>query len=220
MRNVSLFRFGLGLVIAFVCMNCASLRADTLTIGGTINQSIEDGTGPAVNNADLNKILDGDSYIFSLIFAGSITSPGTYDLTGPDVLFSVPGHSVVEDSFNSVSLTIAQFGNFAQFSVLVCLTTGSACNQGNELALNFMIPFANLNDQDVAAQGVPNLLPLDLLEDDGVTDIHGLVTDYSYTEVPEPSAIVFVGSGLILVVLKRHKQWSKNLKKEQKKCCI
>lgn len=214
------FRFGLGLV-ALVCMACVTpLRADTLTIGGTINQSIEDGTGPAVNNADLNKILDGDSYIFSLIFAGSITSPGTYDITGSDVLFSVPGRGVVEDSFNSVSLTIAQFGNFAQFSVLACLTTGSACNQGNELALNFMIPFANLNDQNITGQGVPNLLPLDLLEDDGVTDIHGLVTEYSYTGVPEPSAIVFVGSGLILVVLKRHKQWSKSLKKEREKCCI
>lgn len=211
MRIVTLCPFSFRLdLVALICIICVtSLRADTLTIGGTINQSIDNGTGPAVNNQDLNKILNGDSYIFSLIFEGSITAAGRYDLTGSAVLFSVPERGVIEDSFNLVSLTIAQFGNLAQFSVLACLTTGSACNQGNELELNFLIPFANLNDRNIAAQGVPNLLPLDLLEDDGVTDIHGLITDYSYTGVPEPSAIVFVGSGLILVVLKRHKQWSR-----------
>jgi hypothetical protein len=38
-----------------------SLHADTLTIGGAINQSTQDGTGPAVNNPSLNNISDGDS---------------------------------------------------------------------------------------------------------------------------------------------------------------
>lgn len=203
------FKLTLGLVIVHLSMACVTLlHADTLTIGGTINQSTQDGTGPAVNNPSLNSILDGDFYNVNLSFAGSITSPGTYDLTGFNLLFSDPAANVSETSFNSVSVTVAQSGAFDRVSMLACLSTGSACNQGNELDLNFMIPAANLNGQNIVAQGIQNLLPLDLLEDDGVTDIHGLTTSYSYTSaspVPEPKSFVLAASVLVAIVLKRRK---------------
>jgi hypothetical protein len=66
----------------------------------------------------------------------------------------------------------------------------------------FAIPIAGLNAQNVSAQTVPGVLPLDLLEDDGVTDIHGSVSTYSYTGsgtgtvVPEPSEFLPACLGL------------------------
>lgn len=200
-------KLGLGLFVLLLCMAWAApLHADVIAISGTINQSTEDGTGPAENNPSLNDIKDGELYTFSLDFTGSITAPGTYDLTGSSLLFSVAVAGAVESSFDFVSLTVAQSGGFDQLSILGCLTTGSACNQGNELDLNFTISSANLNGQNVAAQGDLNLLPLDLLEDDGVTDIHGLITTYSYTSaaaVPEPASFMLLASGLAAVALKR-----------------
>jgi hypothetical protein len=71
---------------------------------------------------------------------------------------------------------------------LACLTTGSGCPLGNQLDANFSIVAGGLNSQNVAATGM-GLAPLDLLEDDGVTDIHGSVTSYSQTAVPEPSSL-------------------------------
>jgi len=75
-----------------------------------------------------------------------------------------------------------------------------------------MIPAASLNNQNVAALGIPNLLPFDLLEDDGVTDIQGSITSYSYmstSPVPEPASCVFAAFGFAAVALKsilRHRR--------------
>jgi hypothetical protein len=66
---------------------------------------------------------------------------------------------------------------------------------GNQLDGNFSIAAAGLNSQNVAATGM-GLAPLDLLEDDGVTDIHGSVTSYSETAVPEPSSLVIMAGVL------------------------
>jgi len=196
----------LGVFAVLLCMGgAASLRADTITVVGAINQATEDGTGPALNNPSLNNILDGDPYTINLDFAGSITSPGTYDLTGSSLVFSVEAHDAVEKSFDSVSLTVSQVGGMDQLSLLACLSTGSGCSQGNELDLNFTIPSAMLNQSLVVAQGIPDLLPLDLLEDDGVTDIHALVTSYSYTgaaNVPEPATFLFVAGALMILGMK------------------
>jgi hypothetical protein len=55
-------------------------------------------------------------------------------------------------------------------------------------------------------RGISGIIPLDLLEDDGVTDIHASVTRYSYAPaaaVPEPSAFVMLASGFIAIALKR-----------------
>ena len=56
--------------------------ASTITFGGTITQSTQDGTGPAVNNSALNNIQDLQAYFVTLVFPGSITTPGIYNLTG------------------------------------------------------------------------------------------------------------------------------------------
>jgi hypothetical protein len=96
-----------------------------------------------------------------------------------------------------------------EFSLLGCLSTGSGCLLGNQLDLNFMIPSSSLNLGSVVASAVPLLTPLDLLEDDGTTDIQGSVTSYSYSPpstapVPEPSTLIMLGGGLaMLTVLRR-----------------
>ena len=196
-RRLTILMF---VVFSFLA-STATLYADTLFIGGTINQATQDGTGPAGNNPSLNSILDGALYSVELSFAGSIASPGTYDLSGSNLLFTANAAS--ESSFDSVSLTVAQTGTSDQLTLFACLTTGSGCNQGNELDLSLMIPAASLNSQNVVAQAIPNLPPLDLLEDDGVTDIQGSVTSYSYSQTPEPAVTALVGAGLIAVGLIR-----------------
>jgi hypothetical protein len=171
--------------------------ADTITFNGAIIQSTQDGTGPAVNNPSLNNILDGDTYAITLDFAGSITSPGTFDLTGAHLTFSDPAAPAGEAGFNSTSLTVTGNGSFDDISLLGCLTTGTGCIFGNELDANFRIPATGLNARAIPAQPISALFPLDLLEDDGATDIHGSVSAYSYlreSPVPEPSAILPVFS--------------------------
>ncbi len=191
------------LAAAFLMACMTQLHADVLTIGGTINQSTQDGTGPAVNNPSLNNIPDGALFTVDLSFNESITSPGTFDLTGLKLVFNVPAVGAVEDNFDSASLTLTQFGVLDQVSVLACLTTGSGCNQGNELDLNFAVPSGTLTQNNLAIQEIPGLLPFELLEDDGVTDIHGSLT--STSAVPEPSSVVFVAYGLIALALTRQR---------------
>ena len=186
-----------------------SLHADTMVVSGTISQSTQDGTGPAVSNTSLNNIMDGDAYTVTLNFTGSITTPGTFtSFTSAD--FSDPANSADESSFTSVSLTILPpSGGMDEFSLLGCLSTGSGCLFGNELDLNFMIPAGSLNLGSVAAQSVFPLTPLDLLEDDGTTDIQGSVTGYSYSPpsnaVPEPGLLILLGSGLAALTVFRRK---------------
>lgn len=170
--------------------------ADAITIGGVITQSTSDGTGPAANNPSLNNILDGDLYSITVGFAGSITSPGTYPLASPTLLFSDSSAAASESSFGSVSLSVTADGSSYDLSLLGCLTTGGGCLLGNELDLNFSIPIAGLNSQNVTAQAISGFQPLDLLEDDGVTDIHGSVTQYSYAG--RPAAVPEPGSGWLL----------------------
>jgi hypothetical protein len=169
--------------------------AGTITFGGLITQSTQDGTGPAVNNSSLNNIHDLQAYTITLGFPGSITAPGTYLLSS--LTFSDPTAPASEIGFSSISLTITPSGGFDQLSLLGCLTTGGGCFVGNQLDANFQIPAASLNSQNVAATGLDPPHPLDLLEDDGTTDIQGTITRYSNTgpvsTVPEPSLAVLLG---------------------------
>ena len=197
---------GLAISLWLLCIAGAAgtLHADTLTVTGIINQSTQDGTGPAVNNPDLNQIVDGSFYIVRLNFAGSLAGPGTYDLTGSNLFFRVETAGASETAFNSVSLTIAQSGGLDVLSLFACLSTGSGCGQGNELDLNFQIPAGSLNSISAQPLAVPGLLPLDLLEDDGVTDIHASIDSYSYRPAspsPEPSPLVIVAAGAIVTAL-------------------
>ena len=185
------------------CALAGVAAADTISFSGVINQSTLDGTGPAINNPDLNNIQDGDAFAVTLNFLGSITAAGTYPLASFSLLFHDSTASVDESSFDSVSVSVLTDGSFFDISMFGCLTTGSGCLVGNSLSAIFQIPAAGLNSQNVSAQPIFGLLPLDLLEDDGITDIHGTVNTYSYTgavgAVPEPSA--FVPLALLLAAM-------------------
>ena len=193
-------------VLILAVMSSVASYAETITFGGLITQSTQDGTGPAVNNTTLNAIATGDRYSVTLTFAGSITALGTYPLTGSLLTFQDPAALSSENSFGLISLTVGPDGTFDDISLLGCLLSGSGCFVGNQLAVNFKIPSVQLNAQNVTAQAIFGLTPsLDLLEDDGVTDIQGSVTNYSYTgvaSVPEPSALMLLGSVLTCAAFK------------------
>jgi hypothetical protein len=101
--------------------------------------------------------------------------------------------------------TMAVDGAFDDISLLDRVTTGSGCTVGNEPGANLRIPAANLNSENVAGQANFALTPLDLLEDDSVTDIHSSVNTYSYTgtaSVPEPSPLFLLLAPLAWIVLR------------------
>jgi len=162
----------------------------------------------------LNNILDGDRYTVVLNFLGSVASPGTYALASASLAFAVSAAPASETNFGAflcagqstlACLTVAPDGAFDDISLLGCLTTGSGCMVGNQLSANFRILAASLNSQNVAVQPIIPFTPFDLLEDDGVTDIQGSVTTYSYTEttpVPEPSPLLLLLAPLAWIALR------------------
>ncbi len=174
------------LVLVAIGASARLAVADTVSFGGVITQSTQDGTGPAVNNSSLNNIQDGDSYSVVLNVNGSISAPGTYtSFTG--ATFSDPTAGASESSFGVISLTIATDAtNPAEddLSLLSCLTTGFGCAFGDQLDANFQIAAASLDALNGTAAAISLLTPLDLLEDDGNTDIQGAVTAYSYSATP------------------------------------
>ena len=200
-----MFRF---MAIPIVVLSFALVGfADSITLTGVITQSQNDQPGnPSVNNPALNNINDGEAYSVSLNFDGSITIPGSFALTGG--LFrdpNDPAGNATEGGFGSGTLVITQAAGIDTFAGQLCLT-GFVCNTGNELDLNFKIPAAGLNGSNVGAQAIPALVPLDLLEDSGSTDIHASVTTYAYTSsVPEPSSLVQLFSGMTAFALRRRR---------------
>jgi len=184
------------LIICLAC--CAAASAGTIVISGTITQSVSDGTGPAANNTALNGIADGDPFTLMLAVPGTL---GTGTFAPSSLLFSVPAAPASESGFSSLSLTITASGANDIFSLLGCLNTGSGCAAGNELTANFRIPAALLNAANVAATGLDQPHPMDLLEDDGTTDIQGSIMGYS--SVPEPSAVLLCCGGLLGLLLRK-----------------
>ncbi len=178
-------------------------EATTITFAGTITQG---SGGSAGNNPSLNNINYGDAYSVTLGFAGSISGSGTYSLSGGTLVFSDPAAPASESGFSSpVSITVSQSGATDDISVLGCLTSGSGCLVGNFLAANFSIPVAGLNQVGVAAQTIFGLSPaLNLLEDDGATDVQGVFSTYSYSAVPVPPSGWLLSSALVgLMCLRR-----------------
>jgi hypothetical protein len=186
-----------------ICIPMGAANADGLSVTGSITQSTSDGTGPAANNPSLNGIADGDSFTIDLNFPGSISAPGTYNFTGGTLVFSDPAAPATEDSFGAISLTVALDGSAYDISLFGCLTTGDGCFVGNSLSLNFAIPSANLNSASAPATPIFGLNPpLDLLEDDGLTDIQGNVATYSYNATaPEPTSLSLLCCGFLAFVL-------------------
>ena len=180
--------------------------ADSVTFSGRITQSTQNGTGPAVNNPTLNNILDNDAYSVTLLnFARPVTGLGTFALNPATLALADATSAAIEASFANVSFCSAGSGLACltvsadtdgvsdDISLVLCLTTGMfGCIASNQLAADFKIPAASLHSTNAAASPIPSLTPLDLLEDDGTTDIQGSVTSYSYTgtsPIPEPSLL-------------------------------
>jgi len=201
-------RIRIAFLITLLC--AGGVSGASITITGNITQSTLDGTGPAVNNPSLNSILDGQPFFLSFTLSGPIGAPGTYDLTGSSLTFSVPLAGALETSFGFGRLTVIPNGSNDDISLLGCLTTGSGtCPPlvGNGITANFSIPDALLTSQNVAATGLDEPHPLDLLEDDGITDLHGSISTYSFTgsvtEAPEPSSAVCIACALAALLLVR-----------------
>ncbi len=175
----------------------------TITLSGTITQSTADTSVPAVQNATLNSIADGDVYTALLSFGAAVEAPGMYNLIGLSFTDAMTG--AAESAFLSGSLTMAQTGGSDEFSVLGCLAD---CALGNEIELEFTLPAAELNSNGAATE-IPGLPPLDLLEDGGSTDIQGTVQSYSYqgstSGIPEPGALCLAGISLVAFGAARRK---------------
>jgi hypothetical protein len=188
----------------FLILLLARVSFAGIISGGLISQSTSDGTGPAVNNLSLNNIHDGDAYQLTLNSLNSIVSPGLYNTPDLTLGFVDLTAGVRETAFSSVSLSIVTDGSFFDISVLGCLSTGSGCNVGNELDANFRIANTDLQSVGAAAFLIPALNPsLDLLEDDGVTDIQGSVTSFANASVPEPSLIGLVALGFAALIIRK-----------------
>ena len=178
---------------------CGAAQASTLTVGGTITQSTMDGTGPAIHTTSLNDILDGQSFEVTLVSAMPIDAPGFYNLTGASLAFSVPSAAASEGMFGATSLTLTQEGGYLDFSLYGCIADAD-CSIGNALSASFRIPAGSLGGNHVATTGLDEPHPFELLEDDGVTDLHGSISTYSNTALvttPEPASSVLVGSALL-----------------------
>lgn len=183
------------LLAAAIVFCAAGARANSIVLSGVITQSTQDTGTAAVANPSLNNIMDGDAFSVTLNFTNSIASPGTFPLTS--ILFTDPSAGASESSFISGAMVLAPSGLMTQFAVLGCLIDTASCFSGNQLALDFQIPTALLSGTGVSAQSIPSLLPADLLEDGGSTDIQGIFTTYTYTGVvqttaPEPSTAAFL----------------------------
>jgi hypothetical protein len=192
----------------FILALAKTAVAGTITFSGLISQSTADGTGPAVNNPALNNIMDGDNYVATINSQNQILSPGLYNTPDLTLSFLDAGAGVSETAFNSVSVSVIVDGSFYDISVMGCLSTGSSCNTGNELDANFRIANTDLGSSNAPAFAIPLLNPsLDLLEDDGGTDIQGSVAKFGSASVPEPGTIAMATIGLAgLVFAKMRRQ--------------
>ena len=191
-----------GSALLFVAAIGTAAYADSFSIGGTITQSSPEGTGPAFNNPSLNNVADGDTWMLSLPFDGAIRGPGTYSsLANSNPTFSDATAGASEGDVGFTSLSISQVGGLDAFSLFGCLNTGSGCFFGNDLSVSFQIAAADFSSSSAVAAGMDPPHPLDLLEDDGTTDIQGSITSYGYTaaaaaQTPESSSLYFLAEGL------------------------
>lgn len=191
------------LVLAILCMACAASTqayASSFTLSGLITQSTADGTGPAVRNPSLNNVLSLQPYSLTLDSATAITGPGLYNLTGSSLIFSVPLAGATESGFGAITLSVITSGSAYNFSLLACLE-GADCLASNQLTANFQIAAAMLGGTGVMATGLDQPHPLNLLEDDGTTDLQGSITTYSATGIPstvtpEPDSFLLLAFGL------------------------
>jgi hypothetical protein len=195
----------LSVVLCLLCAVSSRAFGTTITLGGSMTQSTADGTGPAIGNPSLNNIVDGQAYSLTLNSATLINGSGLYDLTGSSLIFSVPAASATETSFAAITLSVMTNGAFSDFSLLACIS-GADCNTGNALTANFRILTSMIGGSGVAATGLDQPHPLDLLEDDGVTDLHGSIDTYSgtvatvVTPEPAPGSLLAIGlSGIALI---------------------
>src|SRR5258708_4909732 len=141
-----------------VCSLSNVAVADIITIHGAITLSPSDGGVLPVNNAALNSIADGDAYIVTLNFTGSLVFPSPNHFLTGTLMFNDINHPLAtESSFSTINITVAADGSFADFSLLGCLTTGGGCMIGNELSASFQIPSSAVHSSSTQATGLTDL---------------------------------------------------------------
>ncbi len=204
----------LGIAAACVYLLASGVAQGTMiTLGGTVTQSPQDGGATAVANPALNNVVDADAFTIQLSFAGPIGGPGAIPLTS--VSFVDTTVSAYELGFISGTAVITTAGSMSQFAVVGCLISASSCLTGNQLALNFQVPTSSLTGSNISAQPIPALLAVDLLEDDGATEIQGTLSNYSYTgttSTPEPSTLTMIAIGAGCLLLSRRRSGNFKLK--------
>lgn len=193
-------------LLFFSCVFAATAPASTITLTGSVTQSTVDGTGPALSNPSLNNITDGEIFTLTLSPATDFTGPGLYVLTGSSLVFVVPAASATEGNFDVITLAVNRNGSFDDFSLLACLTA-TDCTSGNELTANFRIAAANIDGTAVPVTDLDQPHPLDLLEDDGTTDLHASISTYTNTAqslLPEPNFLPLCAlASLVLTISRR-----------------
>jgi hypothetical protein len=200
-----MIRFARATCLLTLCLT-GFAHAGSITLTGIVTQSTADSMVPAMSNPSLNNIADGDLFKITMNFAGLIGAPSSTSLSY--VAFADTTNAGGENAFISGKLVITQSAGVDQFFMLACLVDQNTCQQGNQLALNFALPQAQLQFGSATPQTIPGLLPMDLLEDSGSTDIQGTLTTYAFREsaapTPEPTAFALTGLSLIgLAVLVR-----------------
>jgi hypothetical protein len=126
----------------------------------------------------LNNIQDLQLYTLTLEIPTAISVPGIHNLAGSSLLLEVPDAPAEETAFDTITLSITSNVGIDEFSLSASIV-GEDCSTGNEATANFSIPDFGLNDSNVAAVGLDEPHPFELLEDDGVTNIQASIVTYS-----------------------------------------
>lgn len=198
MTKPRLIRCRLACLVSIAALVAVVPCGGAITFTGAITQGIAELGGAPVANPTLASVTIGDPFTVTLSLPVSPGDSGTYPLAA--ILFTDTLQNVSESAFISGTLIITTDGTTDYLTVLACLIDSVSCAAGNQLALNLTIPFGKTTAAGVSAGAVPGLLPLDLLEDNGLTDIHGAITTYAFSApaaaTPEPATALLAALAL------------------------
>jgi len=174
------------LIVAVFALASPSARADQITLAGTTSSTVV--SGITFTPGSFGATTVGGFAGFTNLGTYSLTSPGTYtgstvDLT---VVFTLP------QGINGGTQYIANL-----FGTVVNNTTGG-------VSISFTNPSQTITFTNSGGSGVftfnVNNVALSL---NGTATLTGTVTNASFAPIPEPSTIVLLGAGLLLLGTKK-----------------